>query len=290
MRGDNNPALCLTLKLLIGIFITVHLSSCSVVGYGSKRVYRRNAIYYTVKPGDTLGSIAKQHKVSVDQVALLNGIINNNRIYSGQRLLVQQAYEYEEVPEEEEEESAPSKGSRTASSVDRKKTDQARKHRTSSTVYYSDGKLKWPVQGGGSLVSRFGPRNGSFHDGIDIVALSGTPVLAAHDGEVLYADNELSGYGNLLILKGPGNTKSVYAHNRRFRVEPGDVVKRGSIIAEVGSTGRSDGPHLHFEVRTRDSAGRYIAVDPLPLFQKKYGKPRYRVNDNLTNIIKAGGG
>ncbi|MCC6932677.1 MAG: M23 family metallopeptidase [Deltaproteobacteria bacterium] len=275
-------------KIIILMLLVVMLSACSVSGYGSNRVYRRNAIYYTVKDGDTLGSISKKFQVTVEQVALLNGIIDNNKIYKGQNLLIQQAYEYVASAEDKEEAAEEERKDYRIVKHDRQKPDQPRKQRSTQPVYYSDGKLKWPVQGGGNLVSRFGPRSGSFHDGIDIVALSGTPVLAAHDGEVIYADDELGGYGNLLILKGPGNIKTVYAHNRRFRAKKGALVKRGSVIAEVGATGRAEGPHLHFEVRTQDKTNRYIAVDPLPLFQKKYGKPRYRVNDNLTPIITAG--
>jgi murein DD-endopeptidase MepM/ murein hydrolase activator NlpD len=149
----------------------------------------------------------------------------------------------------------------------------------------SGAKLFWPVADG-RLVSSFGPRNGSFHDGVDIACSSGTPVYAAHSGTVLYSDNKLSGYGNLLIVKGNDQLITVYAHNRKLLAKAGSSVKRGQMIAEVGSTGRSSGPHLHFEVRTKDRRGRTVAVDPLPLLNDTIrSKPRYRVNESLTPLL-----
>ena len=78
---------------------------------------------------------------------------------------------------------------------------------------------------------------------------------------------------------------TVYAHNSRLHAKQGQRIKRGQKIASVGSTGKSSGPHLHFEVRTRDKRGRYLAVDPIPFFNKKAGPPRFRVNESLTGLL-----
>ena len=260
----------ITIAILL-IAIPVCCSSCGVLGYGARRVYKKEAVYHQVKPGENMYGIAQKYGVDVEQVALLNGIHDTKKITPGQRLLIRQAYKYEMQEDGTEK---PIRPGSVSSSVKK-------------PLYYSDGKFKWPVQNGGRLVSKFGPRNGSFHDGLDIAAESGTPVLAAHDGEVIYSGDMLSGYGNLLIIKGAGNLKTVYAHNRRLLVKESKRVKRGQIIAEVGSTGRSEAPHLHFEVRTKDKQGRFVAIDPLPFFHKNAGKPRYRVNDNLSPILAA---
>ena len=219
----------------------------------------------------SLEAVYEKYGVSAEQVALLNGIHDTKNIKPGQRLLIQQAYEYEVSDDGTAKPIRPGTVKPSAK----------------QPMYYSDGKFKWPVQGGGRLVSKFGPRNGDFHDGLDIAAESGTPVFAAHDGEIIYSGDMLSGYGNLLIIKGAGNLKTVYAHNRRLLIKEGQRVKRGQTIAEVGSTGRSQAPHLHFEVRTKDKQGRFVAIDPLPFFHKNPGKPRYRVNDNLSPILAA---
>jgi len=107
--------------------------------------------------------------------------------------------------------------------------------------------LHWPLDG--KVSSRFGRRHGRAHDGIDISAKEGTPVRAAAAGKVVYADNRLSGYGNLIIVRHSSDMFTAYAHNQRNLVGKGAQVKRGDIIARVGHTGRASGSHLHFEVR-----------------------------------------
>ncbi len=114
----------------------------------------------------------------------------------------------------------------------------------------SGGEFDWPVQGG-KLTSRFGPRWGRMHEGIDIGARAGTPIRSVGDGEVIYA-SRLGGYGNVVIVKHGAGVATFYAHNRRNRVKKGARVRKGDLIAEVGASGNATGPHLHFEVRKHD--------------------------------------
>ena len=97
--------------------------------------------------------------------------------------------------------------------------------------------------------SPFGARGARAHEGIDLPAPTGTPVLAAADGEVVYAGDGIRGYGNLVVLQHPGDLLTVYAHNSALFVAQGQRVRAGDRIAAVGQTGRATGPHLHFEVR-----------------------------------------
>jgi lipoprotein NlpD len=106
--------------------------------------------------------------------------------------------------------------------------------------------LAWPLKG--VLYGRYGVRAGKRHDGIDIAAPEGTPVLAAAPGSVIYA-GEQTGYGAIVILKHEGGLVTLYAHNARLLVDEGATVRRGEPIARVGQTGKTTGPHLHFEVR-----------------------------------------
>jgi lipoprotein NlpD len=106
--------------------------------------------------------------------------------------------------------------------------------------------LAWPLKG--VLYGRYGVRAGKRHDGIDIAAPEGTPVLAAAAGVVIYA-GEQAGYGAIVILKHEGGLVTLYAHNARILVEEGARVRKGEPIARVGQTGKTTGPHLHFEVR-----------------------------------------
>jgi len=124
------------------------------------------------------------------------------------------------------------------------------------------GGWRWPLDAG-IVSSEFGKRWGGFHYGIDIAADMGTPIHAAAPGKVLYSDDKLRGYGNVVIIRHDERTTSIYGHNKVNKVRVGDEVKAGTLIALLGSTGHSTGPHLHFEVR-RDSA----AVPPRDLLPK----------------------
>ena len=87
-----------------------------------------------------------------------------------------------------------------------------------------------------------------FHEGIDFSAPIGTPIYATGDGKVVSIKKSNRGYGNCVILDHGFGYKTRYAHVDEFRVKRGEVVKRGQIIATVGNTGKSTGPHLHYEV------------------------------------------
>ena len=115
----------------------------------------------------------------------------------------------------------------------------------------------WPLRG--PVISRFGPKAGGLHnDGINIAASAGAPIVAAENGVVAYAGNELRGFGNLLLVRHAGGWTTAYAHSDRLLVKRGDRVKKGDVIARVGATGRVKRPQLHFELRRGTDA-----VDPL---------------------------
>jgi murein DD-endopeptidase MepM/ murein hydrolase activator NlpD len=106
--------------------------------------------------------------------------------------------------------------------------------------------LRWPARG--PVSSPFGKRGKRMHEGIDIAAAPGSEVRAAGDGYVLYARYHRD-YGNMVIIRHESGLLTVYAHHKKNVVHVGQIVRRGQLLAYVGSTGRSTGPHLHFEVR-----------------------------------------
>lgn len=127
------------------------------------------------------------------------------------------------------------------------------------------GTLRFPVRG--ARASRgFGSGAGGYHQAVDIAAELGSPVHAASGGIVGYAGSQVSGYGNLIMLVHPSGFVTMYAHNRRNLVVAGQHVKRNQIIAELGSTGRSRGPHVHFELLWNGQN-----CDPMPLFRPVLG-------------------
>lgn len=128
--------------------------------------------------------------------------------------------------------------------------------------------LTWPVEGG-----RFGRGVGTgrsrfrVHRGVDVTAEVGTPVHVVASGLVLYADNGVPGYGNLLVVLHGGGQVSTYAHLSEVRVAAGAVVNRGDVVAVSGNTGISRGPHLHFEWREAGNPAdpmRRMAADHVP--------------------------
>ncbi|MGF1568648.1 MAG: peptidoglycan DD-metalloendopeptidase family protein [Nodosilinea sp.] len=104
----------------------------------------------------------------------------------------------------------------------------------------------WPTQG--TFTSGYGQRWGRMHRGIDVAAPVGTPVVAAADGVVVSAGWNSGGYGNMVDIRHPDGSLTRYAHNNRLLVRSGEQVRQGQQISEMGSTGYSTGPHLHFEV------------------------------------------
>jgi len=111
-----------------------------------------------------------------------------------------------------------------------------------------NGQFMRPVSG--RVISSFGPKDGGLHnDGINIKAARGTPVRAAENGVVVYAGDDLEGYGNLILVRHQGNKMTAYAHLDKMLAQKGATVQRGESIGTVGSTGAVDTPQLHFEIR-----------------------------------------
>jgi murein DD-endopeptidase MepM/ murein hydrolase activator NlpD len=115
----------------------------------------------------------------------------------------------------------------------------------------------WPTRG--TLSSNYGRRWGRMHQGIDIAGPIGTPVVSAADGVVVSSSYQGGGYGNVIDVQHPDGSMTRYGHNNRLIASVGQAVKQGQHIADMGNTGRSTGPHLHFEIHP----GGGSAVNPL---------------------------
>ena len=135
-----------------------------------------------------------------------------------------------------------------------------------------------------SVASGFGYRSDpftkvrKFHAGMDFSAKVGAPIFATGDGVVTRADNTASGYGNHIVVKHGFGYETLYAHLSKYNIKKGQKVKRGDIIGFVGSTGRSEGPHLHYEVHKNGEV-----VNPLNFYYGNISAAEYKVIATLAN-------
>lgn len=131
--------------------------------------------------------------------------------------------------------------------------------RTATPARQSSGAFLWPSAASTRVTSPYGSRihpitgKQKFHKGLDIGAPNGSDVLAAADGTVVTSGWNAGGYGNYITINHGGGLVTLYGHNSKLLVSAGETVKKGQVIAKVGSTGNSTGPHIHFEVMLNGS-------------------------------------
>ncbi len=191
--------------------------------------------YHTVRAGENLYRIGQRYGVPTEVLIRANGISDVTELRVGQRLYIPRG----------------GRGRAPRASDRARRTDPNLKERVRADARRgAQVDFRWPIQRT-RLTSRFGRRNGQPHEGIDLAVKQGTPIRAAEGGKVIHA-GRLGAYGKVVILKHAGDFRSVYAHARKLFVRKGQFVERAQKIAEVGMTGRTSGPHLHFEIRKRD--------------------------------------
>ncbi len=255
-RRQRSFALVVSVLMVVG----AGLGGCALGPFKS-----RNGVHHKVQKGETLWRICYTYQVNMKKVCRANRIKDPGHVAVGQEIYIPGAKYVRKV------EAAPTQTPPGAASPKKKAASPAKDKKGSKppgrAVASKPAQPKsspppaklsfiWPVKG--PVTSWFGPRKGRPHDGIDISAPKGTPIRAAEKGKVIYSDNGISGYGNLIIIQHSGGFHTVYGHNARNRVDVDEQVNKWQVIAEVGNTGRSSGYHLHFEMRKNERA-----VDPM---------------------------
>ena len=228
---------------------------------GQRIVLPRDREHAVVK-GDTLSQIAERYDSNMHAIARLNQLQPPYTIFVGQRLRLPAGHGAEPAavaaapaakkPTEPAKPAKPPAWSKTANQTASKPAPVVSRPAASRAIpkpppVSSKGFL-WPVQG--RVISNFGAKPKGFHnDGINIAAPRGAAIQAAQSGVVVYAGNELRGFGNLLLVKHAGGWVTAYAHADQLLVKRGDKVSKGQKIATVGETGSVTSPQLHFEIR-----------------------------------------
>jgi LysM repeat protein len=178
-----------------------------------------SGVRHTVKSGDTLQSIAKKYNANLDDVLSYNDIPANAKLDVGDTVIIPDG-----VVAGSTSSVASSGGTQTPATA---------------------GYYLRPIRGGVKSQGIHG------YNGVDLAASVGTPIMASADGTVILSRTSgyNGGYGLYVVIKHANGTQTLYAHMSQVNVAVGEVLKQGEVIGAVGNTGRSTGPHLHFEVR-----------------------------------------
>jgi murein DD-endopeptidase MepM/ murein hydrolase activator NlpD len=246
---------------------------------------------YVARSGDTLTGVARRFAVGVSELAQLNHLSARASLQPGQEVGLpssmrdrgplheaqsEYAYassgyrteppprRYGQIQAAEPTQSAPrpSYGYQT-SQAPSAVTQVAPTMSDSEIAQAAHGRFVWPIRG--DMMARFGPQGvGRRNDGIDIRASQGTVVKAAASGEVVYAGNQVPGFGNLVLIKHPDGWVTAYAHLDQVDVQMKQEVAQGQSVGSVGTSGGATEPELHFEVRYAPSpADKARPVDPV---------------------------
>ena len=209
--------------------------------------------FHIIRYGDNLTKISKKYGVSISDLKKNNNL-NSDNIQAGRKLFLKNAnpaYAKESVTSTPKKVSPKSSKSKTSKKVTSKKAKKEIPKKVASINTKNLKKVYLPVKG--IVTSEYGMRNKRIHKGIDIAGKVGTPIHAALDGTVAYTGKQ-KGYGNVVILKHKNDVMTIYAHNNANLVRKNDKIKKGQPIATLGNSGRSTGPHLHFEYRLNGKA------------------------------------
>ena len=234
---------------------------------------RREGMTHVVAQGETVWDIARRYQISVAEIMGANSLSPDQvqNIHDGQSLFMPGVQRDSRGNVQRETSVGEKKalgvarglglGSLRAAGLLLHGRPEARWVAAAGGGKTLAGTLRWPVSQGW-FVRGYGSGEGGYHKAMDIMGRIGWNVRAAADGIVGYSGNQVPGFGNMVMVVHPGGWVTLYGHNSVNFVRAGQRVQKGSVLAEVGSTGRSTGPHVHFELIYQGNN-----CDPAPLFR-----------------------
>ncbi len=213
-----------TVLLITIIFL---ISGCSTI-----RTQKENGHWYQLKKGDTIDNVAQKFSLDPLEIQRENQIYDTDDVTIGMKIFIP--------------------GVRK---IESEKTEVGRITRRSDA-----SPMVWPSQG--TLSSGYGMRHGRMHQGVDLTRDKGKDIVAAGSGTIKFAGNK-EGFGKTIIIDHGNGLSTLYAHSEKLYVSKGEKVKQGKLISKMGSTGKSTGIHLHFEIHKNgipQNPLRYLAI------------------------------
>lgn len=225
------------------------------------RIPNQDGIFYVMKKGETIEAVSKRYGVGMNKLRQVNFNINTASLKAGDEVFLPGAKPdglMEHKDKDSEVKVAENKKSEKTDKNAKSKTANAKatKLPKGEVAIRNTGAFRWPIMG--RINSPFGWRyhpitkRRDFHTGIDIKANRNDPIKAAAPGRVAYS-GWMGGYGKVLVIEHLNGQSSLYAHCSSLLVGKGENVSSGKLVAKIGTTGRSTGPHLHFEIRNGNS-------------------------------------
>jgi LysM repeat protein len=226
-KGDTLPAIAKMFGVTTNTILWANSLKGKTVSEGQTLViFPVSGVQHTVKSGDTLKSITNQYKGDITEVLQYNGLALNSKLSVGDTIF---------IPDGEVSTKNTSKSTPNNSGVGVRGS--------LSPVY--DGYYMRPIVGGIKTQGIHG------HNGVDLASSYGSKIMASAEGDVIIAKDSgwNGGYGEYVVIKHDNGTQTVYGHMSAVSVSVGDHVEQGQTIGAMGSTGKSTGVHVHFEVR-----------------------------------------
>ena len=226
--------------------------------------------FHTVRQGDTIYSISRRYQLAMNKIVRANKIAPPYQIFTGQNLKLygsqapEQRQAFNRTIQSQPVTKKTGSGSNSPKAGTTRRQQVARVQSKPSLPPRSRPVLNRPAPRSGKffllpvrgkVISAFGAKQRGLHnDGVNIAAPSGASVRAAENGIVVYSGNELLGYGNMVLVRHADGLMTAYGHNQTLLVQKGQKIRRGQVIAKVGSTGNVSAPQLHFEIRKGKNA------------------------------------
>jgi lipoprotein NlpD len=238
-------------SLLLVVLLALSLPSGAVAAKARKKAPPKpQGVIHVVAAGQTLFRISQAYQVKVASLIEANHLKASAPLHVGQRLFIPGAKALKKV--EAARALAPAEQEALEQSLSGEAVVPPPVPPPPQPQVKTDADFLWPIVG--PINSPFGPRWGKFHAGIDIGSPHYQEVVASADGEVIYAKETKGALGKAVVLQHGKGIRTVYAHLSIIIAAEGDTVRQGQAIGGVGDTGRTTGPHLHFEIRKDGAA------------------------------------